>query len=83
MKLKEKVNIKQDIETFILIKVSGTKSTTSKNLTAFIGLFRITSSEEGAIGGGYRILLLLLFYKFFYYFKSHIAGRWLSFYSDL
>ena len=33
------------------------------------------------MGGGYRVCLL--FYKFFYYFKSHLAGRWLSFYSDL
>ena len=54
MELKEKVNIKQDTETFILIKggnqglkVSGTKSPASRNHTAFIVLFRIISSEEG------------------------------------
>ena len=89
MKLKKKVNIKQDTETFILskggnreLKVSGTKSPASRNHTAFIMLLRIMSSEEGAIDGGYRGFLKL-FYKFFYSFKSHLAGRWLSFYSDL
>jgi len=63
------------------LKVSGTKSTASRNHTAFIVLLRMTSSEEGAVVGGYRVCLL--FYKFFYYFKSHLAGRRLSFYSDL
>ena len=57
------------------LKVLGTKSPASRNHTAFIVLFRITSSEEGAIGAEYR--------RFFYYFKRHIAGSWLSFYSDL
>ena len=72
--------MKQDTETFMLSK--GTKSTTtSRKHTAFIVLFRITSSEEGVIGAGYSFLKF--FYKFFYYFKSHIAGRLLRFYSDL
>ena len=35
---------------------------TGTPLTAFIVLFRITSSEEGVVGAGYRV--------FFYYFKS-------------
>lgn len=60
MKLKEKVNIKQDTETLILkvgtggLKVSGTKSAASRNHTAFTVLFRMTSSEEGVVGAGYR-----------------------------
>ena len=44
------------------LKVSGTKSTASRNHTAFIVLFRMTSSEEGVVGAGYR--------GFFYYLKS-------------
>ena len=71
MKLKKKVNIKQDSETFILIKggkggvlkVSGTKSAASRNHTAFIVLFRIASSEEGSLGAGY---------SFFSYFISSV-----------
>jgi len=63
------------------LKFSGTKSTASRNHTAFIVFFRIMSREEGAMGGGYRVCLL--FYKFFYYFKSHLVGRRLNFYSDL
>ena len=62
------------------LKVSGTPA--SRNHTAFIVFFRITSNEKGVVGAGYRFFFLL-FYKFFYYFNSHIAGRWLSFYSDL
>ena len=61
VELKKKVNIKQDTETFILIKggnwglkVSGTKSTASRNHTAFIVLLRIMSSEEGVVSAGYR-----------------------------
>ena len=60
--LRKKVNIKQDTETFILkvgtggLKVSGTKSAASRNHTAFIVLFGIMSSEEGAIGAGYSFL---------------------------
>ena len=67
MKLKKKLNIKQDTETFILIKggnwelkVSGTKSAASRNHTTFIVLFRIRSSEEGAIGAGYSFFFLLI-----------------------
>ena len=64
--LRKKVNIKQDTKTLILITgwgltVSGTKSPASRNHTAFIVLFRIMSSEEGAVGGGCRV---------FYYFIS-------------
>ena len=58
----KKVNIEQDTETFILSKGGNwgtqglrTKSPTSRNHTAFIVLFRMTSSEEGAMGGGYRV----------------------------
>ena len=80
VELKEKINIKQNTETFILSK-SRNRRTASRNHTAFIVLFRMTSSEEGTMGGGYRVCLL--FYKLFYYFKSHLAGRRLSFYSDL
>ena len=51
MELKEKSNIKQDTETVKVgtwgLKVSGTKSTASRNHTPFIVLFRIKSSEEG------------------------------------
>ena len=36
------------------LEVSGTKSTASRNYTAFIVFLRITSSEEGVIGAGYR-----------------------------
>jgi len=57
------------------LKVSGTQSPASRNHTAFIVLLRMTSSEEGDMGGGYRFLFLFLFYKFFYYFKIHLAGR--------
>ena len=67
VKLKEKVNIKQDIETFILIKggnwrlkVSGTKSRISRNHIAFIALFGITSSEEGNVGAGYSFFLIII-----------------------
>jgi len=35
------------------LKVSGTKSAASRNHTAFIVLFGIRSSEEGAIGAGF------------------------------
>ena len=55
--LRKKVNIKQDTETFILSK-GGTKSTTSRNHTAFIVFFRIMSSEKGVVGAGYRLFLL-------------------------
>ena len=48
------------------LKVSGTKSAASRNHTAFIVLFRMTSSEEGVVGAGYRFLKN--------YFKGHIAG---------
>ena len=71
MKLKKKVNIKQDPETFIFIKggnggweaqrlglkVSGAKSPASRNHTAFIVLFRIASSEKRVVGAGYSSLL--------------------------
>ena len=57
--LRKKVNIKQDTETVKVgtrgLKVSGTKSTASRNHTAFIVLFRMMSSEEGDMGGGYRV----------------------------
>ena len=36
------------------LKVSGTESPASRNQTALIVPFRMTSSEEGAKGGGYR-----------------------------
>ena len=48
------------------LKVSETNSATSRNHTAFIALFRITSSEEGVVGAGYR------FFK--NYVKGHIGG---------
>ena len=48
--------------------MSGTRSTASRNHTAFIVLFRIMSSEEGAIGGGYRVVFFLII------ILSHIAG---------
>ena len=67
MKLKKKVNIKQDTETFIFIKggkgglkVSGTKSTASSNHTAFIVLFRIISSVEGVVCAGYNSFIILI-----------------------
>ena len=68
MELKEKkVNIKQDTETFILskngnggLKVSGTKRPASRNHTAFIVLLRMTSSEEGVVGAGYRVFKVIL-----------------------
>jgi len=37
------------------LKVSGAKSTVSRNHIAFIVLFRMRLSEEGAMGGGYRV----------------------------
>ena len=63
------------------LKVSGTKSPASRNHTAFIVLFRITSSEKGVVGAGY------MFY-YYYFISSFIilkvtAGRWLNFYSKL
>ena len=42
------------------LKVSGTKSAASRNHTAFIVLFRITSSEEGAIGAGYSFFITII-----------------------
>ena len=60
------------------LKISGTKSTAWRNHTAFIVLFRITSSEEGAACAGYSCF----YYLKIYYFKSHIAGKWLSFYPE-
>ena len=36
------------------LEVSGTKSTASRNHTAFIVFLRIMSSEKGVIGAGYR-----------------------------
>ena len=66
MKFKEKVNIKQDTETFILIKGGnqGTQglrdqSDASRNHIAFIVLFRIMSSEEEPVGAGYGFLIIL------------------------
>ena len=63
----KKVNIKQDTETFVLskggnrgLKVSGTKSATSRNHTAFIVLLRMTSSEKGVVGAGYRVFFIIL-----------------------
>ena len=45
------------------LKVSGTKSTASRNHTAFILLFfRIMSSEKGVVGAGYRFFLLVFFF---------------------
>ena len=82
--LRKKVNIKRDTETVKVgtggLKISGTKSPASRNHTAFIVLFR-GDQVRRAMGGGCRVCLL--FYKFFYYFKSLIAGKRLSFYSDL
>ena len=73
VELKKKFKIKQNTETFVLVKggngglkFSRTKSTASRNHTAFIVLFRIMSSEEGAIGAGYRVLL------FYYFINSFI-----------
>ena len=64
MKLKKKLNIKQDTETFILIKGGnwetqgqGPRATASKNDTAFVVLFRMTSSEERVVGAGCSFLL--------------------------
>ena len=82
VKIKKKVNIKQDTETFILSKDGNwgtqglSKNSTSRNHTAFIVFFSIMSSEEGAVGAGCSGVF------YYYYFKSHIAGSWLSFYSD-
>ena len=52
MRTEEKVNIKQDIETFILIKYGDQvtqglrdQNAASRNYAVFIVLFRITSSE--------------------------------------
>ena len=61
--LRKKVNIKQDTETFILSK-GGNQGTQGlrdqehclKKPHTFIVLFRIMSSEEGAVGAGYRFL---------------------------
>jgi len=41
------------------LKVSGTKSAASRNHTAFIVLFRMTSNEEGAVGAGYNSFIIL------------------------
>ena len=76
MKFKEKVNIKQDTETFTLSK-SGNWGTQGlrdqehrlKKPPAFTVLLRKRSREKGVVGAGYR---------FFYYFKSHLAGKWLN-----
>ena len=58
VELKKKVNIKQDPETVKVgtggLKVSGTKSSASRNHTAFIVLLRMTSSGKGVVGAGYR-----------------------------
>ena len=70
VKLREKVNMQQDTETFILTK-GGNQGTQGlrdhkrclKKPTAFIVLFGIMSSEEGAIGAGYAFF-------YYYYFKS-------------
>ena len=60
------VNIKQNIETFMLIKVgnwglkvSRTKSMASRKHTAFIVLFGIMSSEEGTVGVEYSFFIFL------------------------
>jgi len=42
------------------LKVSGIKSPASRNHTTFIVLFRITSSEEGVVGAGYRFFKIIL-----------------------
>ena len=42
------------------LRVSGTKSTASRNHTAFIVLFRIVSGEEGAIGAGYSLFFIII-----------------------
>ena len=79
--LRKRVNIKQDTETFILsksgnqgLKVSGTKSAHLKkphSLLYSLGLHQV------------RRELQVQDIVFLSYFKSHIAGCWLSFYSDL
>ena len=63
--------MRQDTDIYLKVgtrdlKVSGTKTTASRNHTAFIMLLRITSMEEGVVDAGYRV--------FSSYFKSHIAG---------
>ena len=62
VKLKEKVNIKQNTETFILSKGGnwGTQGLRDqehyfeKPHCFYCGLLRITSNEEGVVGAGYR-----------------------------
>ena len=69
------------------LKVSGTKSTASRNHTLLL-----CSLDEikwgGVMGGGYMVCLL--FYKFFYYFKEiyslkkiHPHYQWICFRSDM
>ena len=77
--------MKQDIKTFILIKGGNwggqglrDQERGLRKPHCFMVLYRITSSEEGVVH-----VHFYYFRKFFYCFKSHIAGRWLSFYSDL
>ena len=66
VRTEEKVNIKQDIETFILIKYGDQvtqglrdQNAASRNYAVFIVLFRITSSEEGAVGAEYSSFIML------------------------
>ena len=51
------------------LKVSVTKSYDSRNHTAFIELFRITSSGEQVVDAGYSSFIILQFLLLFY--KSH------------
>jgi len=41
------------------LKVSGTKSATSRHHTAFIVLFGITSNYEGVVCAGYNSFIIL------------------------
>lgn len=80
------MNTNQDTETLSKGGNRGTQGLRdqeppSRNPTALIVLLRMRASEAGAMGAGYGVCLLL--HKFFYYCKSHLAGRRLSFYSDL
>ena len=59
--LRKKVNIKQDTETFILSKGrnQGTQGLRDQeHHTAFIVFFRMTSSEKGIVGAGYKFFKL-------------------------
>ena len=42
------------------LKVSETKNAASRNHTAVVVLFRITSNEEGVVGAGYGFFKIIL-----------------------